>query len=281
MRSGAERRLDQPGDRPALGLALDLRHHRADHLAHVLGPRGAGLRHGRIHDLDERCFREHGGKEALGDRDLRFFGRVQLGVADLRVGLDGLAALLHVALEDLDLLVAAERRVFRLRRLRLHERRLEHAHRGQRRGVLLLHGADHLRLDAFADRRFRHELLGAWVLPCGSPERRTLARGYPPLTAGTMWISAPSGTAVASPPVKRMLSYPTNSCTCSRTSPVSVSTRSRTPGTTRHSASSASDTLSKRPGSLTVARDPGRSRRIAGRRTRTGIALPRARQDRK
>src|SRR2546430_3782351 len=52
----------------------------------------------------------------------------------------------------------------------------------------------------------------------------------PPLTAGRIEISAPSGTGVARPPLHRLLSVPTKTFTCGRTSPCSVSTRSRMPG---------------------------------------------------
>ena len=62
----------------------------------------------------------------------------------------------------------------------------------------------------------------------------------PPLMAGTIEISAPAGTGVASPPVYRTSSFPTNTLTCSRISPCSVTTRSRTPGWRVHNPSRAS-----------------------------------------
>src|SRR6185503_11596242 len=62
----------------------------------------------------------------------------------------------------------------------------------------------------------------------------------PPLMAGNMVISAPSARGVARPPVHRQLSAPTKRLTWGRTSPPSVSTRSRTPGAAFPSAVSAS-----------------------------------------
>src|SRR6267378_5803977 len=77
--------------------------------------------------------------------------------------------------------------------------------------------------------RFDSQLLGS--APHGCP---------PPLTAGTMEISHPSGTRLASPPVYRMFSSPMKILMCSRTCPCSVAMRSRTPGYIVQSADNAS-----------------------------------------
>src|SRR6266566_1121048 len=62
----------------------------------------------------------------------------------------------------------------------------------------------------------------------------------PPLMAGKIAISAPSVMGVSRPPVHRQHSVPTKTLTWGRTSPCSVSTRSRTPGASPHNESSAS-----------------------------------------
>jgi hypothetical protein len=96
--------------------------------------------------------------------------------------------------------------------------------------------------------RTRFATASASGFPSFSQSARTQKLDLPPLTAATIEISAPSAIAVPSPPVYLICSLPTNTLTCSRTSPCSVSTRSRTPGYSTHSASSASRTVATRGG---------------------------------
>src|SRR5262249_22731166 len=65
-------------------------------------------------------------------------------------------------------------------------------------------------------------------------------RGYwlPPLTAGTIEISAPAGRGVESPPVSRLFSVPTKTLICSRILSCSVNTQPRPPGKPTHNSHS-------------------------------------------
>jgi hypothetical protein len=64
----------------------------------------------------------------------------------------------------------------------------------------------------------------------GGPKEPSPEISQPPLTAGTIKISDPEGTGLASPPVYRAFSSPMKMLMCSRTCPCSVAMRSRTPG---------------------------------------------------
>ena len=76
--------------------------------------------------------------------------------------------------------------------------------------------------------------------------RRRLQPHQPPLTAGRIAISQPSGTRVASPCASRMFTSATNTLTWGRTAPCSVTTRSRRPGWSAPRAASASPTVARR-----------------------------------
>src|ERR1041385_4790150 len=94
----------------------------------------------------------------------------------------------------------------------------------------------------------------------------------PPLTAGTINISVPSGTFVAKPSAKRIASSPTKMLMCWRTSPCSSTMRSRSPGWFCHSASSAALTVAGEPSTFNEFCPSAKAARYFGIRKLHGMA---------
>src|SRR5574341_1023799 len=105
---------DQAGHRAPVGPALGLAHYYPDHLPHVLRGARAGARD-RVPDQSANLLlAELGGQVSHAHVDLALLARDELGATHGAQLLHHLAPLLHVALDDLDLLLGGERGLLRL-----------------------------------------------------------------------------------------------------------------------------------------------------------------------